>query len=151
METLLCHISTTPAQTGLPAAIHPERFTGKSESQLTHLAGLTQFGVNIVTLAPGAWSALRHWHEGEDEFVYVLAGHLTLIDDNGAHALTPGSFAGFPAGRANAHHIANHSDAPASFLVIGTRKQGVETIHYPDDFAKPRTIRRDVLGQRESG
>ncbi len=107
--------------------------------------------MNHVTLAPGAWSALRHWHEGEDEFVYVLTGHLTLIDDNGEHPLPAGSYAGFPAGHANAHHLVNRSDAPASVLVAGTRKPGLETIHYPDDFAQPRTIRRDAAGRREPG
>ena len=50
--------------------------------------GVTQFGANHVTLEPGSASALRHWREAEDEFVYVLSGELTLVDDNGEHALT---------------------------------------------------------------
>jgi uncharacterized cupin superfamily protein len=91
---------------------------------------------------------LRHWHEGEDEFVYVLSGALTLIDDNGAHALTAGSFAAFPAGAANAHHLVNRSDAPATFIAVGTRKPGVETIHYPDETFGPVMIVRDAKGDR---
>ena len=82
-------------------------------------------------------SSLRHWHEVEDEFVYVLSGVLTLVDDDGEHAMPPGTFAGFPAGCANAHHLLNRSDAPVCFLVIGSRRPGEETIHYPDDAIGP--------------
>ncbi|HYD44857.1 MAG TPA: cupin domain-containing protein [Phenylobacterium sp.] len=111
----------------------PEWFAGKREKQLGKVVGLTQFGVNHVTLEPGARSALRHWHEAEDEFVLVLAGELTLIDEAGAHALPTGAFAGFPAGEPNGHHLANLSDAPAVYLAIGSRRPGEETVHYPDD------------------
>jgi uncharacterized cupin superfamily protein len=86
---------------------------------------------------PGSISALRHWHEAEDEFVYVLSGELTLVDDNGEHALTEGSFAGFPAGCPNAHHLQNRSEWPASFIVVGSRKPGASTLHYPNDDLGP--------------
>ena len=92
-----------------------------------------QFGVNHVSLAPGAQTALRHWHEAEDEFVFVLSGAPTLIDENGEHALAAGSIVGFPAGVANAHHVLNRSGALAELLVVGSRRPGQETIHYPDD------------------
>ena len=113
--------------------LRPEWFAGKREKQLGKAVGLTQFGVNHVTLEPGARSALRHWHEAEDEFVLVLAGELTLIDEAGTHALPTGAFAGFPAGEPNGHHLANLSDAPAVYLAIGSRRPGEETVHYPDD------------------
>jgi uncharacterized cupin superfamily protein len=135
-------------QAGPPRTFRPEWFLGRREAKLGQLAGLSQFGVNYVTLEPGARSALRHWHEQEDEFVYLLSGELTLIDENGEHPMTAGTFVGFPAGAPNAHHLANLSSAPASYLAIGTRKVGVETIHYPDDFPKPRTVERDASGQR---
>ena len=137
MDTKLKHVSEVPATSGLPKttydAIKADRFAGKHEARLAKPFGLTQFGVNRVTLDPGTWSALRHWHEAEDEFVYVLSGNLTLIDNNGEHALKEGSFAAFPAGVANAHHLVNTSNEPATYLVVGSRKPGEETIHYPDD------------------
>ncbi|HEY3800292.1 MAG TPA: cupin domain-containing protein [Caulobacteraceae bacterium] len=124
----------TPAGSPVGArTIHPEWYVGQAAAQLGRPVGLTQFGVNHMTLAPGARSALRHWHEQEDEFVFVLEGQLTLIDDDGEHALIAGDYVGFPAGEANAHHLANFSDAPASYLAVGTRYVGVETVHYPDD------------------
>ncbi len=152
MNTELKHLDDIPQSTALPAVIvdpvRPELFVRKREAQLGKAVGLTQFGVNHVTLEPGAASSLRHWHEGEDEFVYILDDDLVLIDDNGEHDLSEGCFVGFPAGRPNAHHLVNRSNALARFIVVGTRKAGLETIHYPDDFAEPRVVTRDKHGNR---
>lgn len=142
MDTLLMHVSEVPITSGSPYAdtLRADWFVGKHEARLAKAVGLTQFGVNLVTLDPGALSSLRHWHEAEDEFVYVISGQLTLIDENGAHELIAGSFAGFPAGQANGHHLENRSQAPASFLVTGSRRSGEDVVHYPDDDLGP--IRR---------
>jgi len=151
MTTLIAHgPKITPrASHPPPTAIRPERFRGCTEMQLGKAVALTQFGVNQVTLAPGNWSSLRHWHESEDEFVYVLDGELTLVDETGTHVLRPGSCAGFPAGAANAHHLQNRSDKPATFLAVGTRKVGRETVHYPDDEQLgTATLTRDAQGNR---
>lgn len=141
MDTNLLHVSQVEVSTGLPDEvvdpIKPELFAGTHEGRLGKSVGMTQFGVNHVTLDPGSMTALRHWHEGEDEFVYVLAGRVTLIDENGAQPLKEGSFAGFPAGAANAHHLVNRSDAPARLLVVGSRRRGEDVIHYPDDELGP--------------
>jgi len=141
VETKLLHLDDIPISSGLPKSyvnpIKSELFVGKHEGRLGKLVGMTQFGVNHVTLDPGAISSLRHWHEAEDEFVYVLEGKLLLIDENGEHELVQGSFAGFPAGTANAHHLANASDAKASFLAVGSRRPDAEMIHYPDDGIGP--------------
>lgn len=112
--------------------IRPEWFAGKHEARLGQLVGMTQFGVNLLRLEPGAATALRHWHEQEDEFVYVLSGELTLVDDAGEQAVAAGTVIGFPAGIANAHHLHNRSSREASLLVIGSRRAD-EVIHYPDD------------------
>jgi uncharacterized cupin superfamily protein len=101
-----------------------------------------------MTLAPGAYASLRHWHEQEDEFVYVLFGEVTLIDDAGEHPLSAGDYAGFPANSGDAHTLANRSNDPAGFLAVGTRHRGRERIHYPDDFPEPNTVDRDQNGDR---
>src|SRR5215475_13790367 len=69
----------------------------------------SQFGVNLTRLKPGAASALRHWHEAEDEFVYVLEGEIVLIEDGGMTVLQSGDAAGFKAGVANGHQLVNKS------------------------------------------
>lgn len=104
---------------------------GREKSVLGDLVGLTQFGVNLTRLKPGAASALRHWHENEDEFVYVLEGELVLIEDEGETLLRPGDAAGFKAGVANGHHLVNKAQRDAVYLEIGTRAP-TERAHYPD-------------------
>lgn len=128
MDTKLVRLSDLPIGRG-----EGVRFVGREEVRLAKAVGLTQFGVNQVTLAPGARTASRHWHAAEDEFVLVLSGTPTLIDENGQHALEPGSIVGFPAGVPNAHHVVNQSGSPAIIIVVGSRRPGEETITYPDD------------------
>jgi uncharacterized cupin superfamily protein len=104
---------------------YPLQFAGPCQKRekraVGDFFGLTQFGANLTTLPPGAWSALRHWHENEDEFVYVIEGDITLIDDSGEHPMGPGDCAGFRAGVRNGHHLVNKSEKPASYIEIGTR------------------------------
>ena len=109
------------------------RVLGRHKSNLGDLVGVQQFGVNLTVLKPGAESALRHWHEGEDEFIYLLEGTLILIDNNGEHELTPGCFAGFAANCSNAHHLVNRSQTDARYLEVGSRKPGEDVVHYPDE------------------
>src|ERR1051325_8140779 len=88
-----------------------ERMAGRRKHPLGDLFGLTNFGVNLTRLAPGAASALRHAHTRQDEFVYVLEGRPTLYTDAGAVELEPGMCAGFKAGEGDAHHLVNRSEA----------------------------------------
>ena len=86
--------------------------------------GLTQFGVNLVTLPPGSWSSQRHWHAREDEFVYVLSGQVVLVTDEGETSLVAGECAAFPAGERNGHHFQNRSQEEAVLLAVGSRDEG---------------------------
>jgi uncharacterized cupin superfamily protein len=94
--------------------------------------GLSQFGVNLLTLPPGAWSSQRHWHSTEDEFVWILEGELVLITDAGEEILRTGDCAAFKSGEADGHHLVNRSDAPARALEVGTRDPDADRTVYPD-------------------
>ena len=98
---------------------------------LSDAGGLTQFGAFVEILAPGGQTSLRHWHEAEDEFLYVLSGHPTLIEDDGPRRLAPGDCACWPAGVANAHCLRNDTDTPATLFIAGTRL-AEDAAHYPD-------------------
>ena len=128
--------------------VYPQPFAriteGREKAALGNVAGLTQFGVNLTRLKPGAASALRHWHEQEDEFVYVLEGELTLIEDGGETVLNPGDCAGFKAGVPNGHHLVNKSQRDALYLEIGTRAAS-ERAQYPD---VDLVVERDDRGMR---
>jgi len=116
---------------GYPAPFSA-RVGGRAKKRLGDAGGLTQFGVNLTRLDPGAMSALRHWHEVEDEFVDVVSGELVLVEEGSETLLRAGDAAAFKAGVNNGHHLVNRSDAPATYLEIGTRAD-TERAHYPDD------------------
>ena len=94
---------------------------GRARKRLGRAAGLTQFGVNICTLKPGAASSQRHWHENEDEFVYVLEGEVVLCEDGGETVLKSGDAAAWKAGVPNGHCLINRSHRDAVFIEVGTR------------------------------
>ncbi len=108
-----------------------ERCRARGKRALGNQLGLTHFGVNLTRIEPGAWSALRHWHARQDEFVYLLEGELVLVSDAGEQTLRAGMAAGFPAGEPDGHHLINRSAAPALYLEVGDRSAGDE-VHYPD-------------------
>ena len=100
--------------------------------RLGDAAGLTQFGVNLLHLSPGTWSAQRHWHVGEDEFIYVVSGEVVLVTDAGDEVLKAGDCAGFKAGDKNGHCLQNRSNADATVMEVGTRVPGGDTAYYPE-------------------
>jgi uncharacterized cupin superfamily protein len=108
-----------------------EGFGTVDTAKFSDAGGITQFGGFVQTLQPGARSSNRHWHEKEDEFLYVLAGEVTITENDGEHLLRPGDAACWPAGVPNAHHVANRSDAPCTYLIVGTRLTQ-DVCHYPD-------------------
>lgn len=116
-------------------SIYPTPFqqvvAGRERKRLGDAAGLGQFGVNLTRLAPGSASALRHWHENEDEFVFVVEGEVVLVEDAGETILKAGDAAGFKAGIGNGHHLVNRSAGAAVYLEVGTRSPG-ERAHYSD-------------------
>jgi uncharacterized cupin superfamily protein len=118
-----------------PSTNYPDPFhrvvEGRARKRLGNAAGLDQFGVNLTTLKPGAASALRHWHEKEDEFVYILEGEVVLVENDGETVLKPGDAAGFKANDGIGHQLVNKSNRDVVYLEIGTRSK-YEKVDYPD-------------------
>lgn len=135
-EDLRCRAVDPAALPARSGSGYPEPFrkavAGRVKRALGDPCGLTQFGANLVELPPGCWSSQRHWHTHEDEFVYVLDGELTLVTDGGEQVLRAGMAAGFPAGKADGHHLINRSDRPATYLEVGTRRDDVDECDYSD-------------------
>ncbi|HEY6077972.1 MAG TPA: cupin domain-containing protein [Polyangiaceae bacterium] len=126
------HVDAVPSIIG---TLYPSPFDGpcraRERKKLGDAAGLTQFGVNVLTLPAGAWSSQRHWHTESDEFVYVIRGEVTLVTDDGREVLVAGDAAGFRAGDTNGHCLQNHTQEPALVLEIGSRVAS-DGAHYPD-------------------
>jgi uncharacterized cupin superfamily protein len=117
--------------TGYPPP-YDEPCLGRKRWKLGDAAGLSQFGVNLMRLPPGQWTSQRHWHTAEEEFVYVLAGEVVLVTDEGEQLMRAGDCAGFPAGVPNGHHLQNRSDAEAVLLEVGSRRPETDGCDYPD-------------------
>jgi uncharacterized cupin superfamily protein len=119
----------------LVGTLYPPPFdepcVSRERKRLGDAAGLTQFGVNLLRLPAGAWSSQRHWQTKSDEFVYVVAGEVTLVTDDGEEVLRPGDAAGFKAGDPDGHCLQNRSGADALVLEIGTRIEG-DGAYYAD-------------------
>jgi uncharacterized cupin superfamily protein len=118
------------SRTFYPAQFQAE-CKGRHKQALGDAIGLTQFGVNITRVEPGQTSALRHWHEQEDEFIYMLEGELVLAENDGEVGLKAGDAAGFKAGSGVAHRLINRSNRDAVYFEVGTRAK-TERVHYPD-------------------
>jgi uncharacterized cupin superfamily protein len=133
----------TDTHTGYPEPFR-QAVSGRERKRLGNAVGLDQFGVNLARLKPGAASSQRHWHQHEDELVYVLEGQIVLLENDGETVLQPGDAAGWKAGVANGHQLINRTSRDAVYLEIGTRASR-ESVDYPDIDMRAE---RDGKGQR---
>ena len=116
-------------RTGYPPPFNSD-VAGRWYRRLAPPSGITDFGASMVRLEPGAWSSQRHWHEGEDELMVMIAGEAVLVEEDARTVLYPGDVAAWPKDVPNGHHLINESDAECQFLVVG-RHSG-QDCHYPD-------------------
>ncbi len=141
------------ALTPIVGTLYPAPFNApcrtRTRTRLGDAAGLTQYGVNLLRLPPGAWSSQRHWHTGGDEFIYVLAGEVVLVTDGGDEILRAGDAAGFKAGDNNGHCLQNRSERDVEVIEIGTRIAG-DTAFYSDiDMVAPAGGKPAVYTHRD--
>lgn len=101
-----------------PAPYH-EQVRGRWYRRLAPRAGLGDFAATHVVLKPGGWSSHRHWHDGADEMLVMIAGEAVLVEDDGRWPMRAGDIATWPKGSRNGHHLINESDADCIFVAIG--------------------------------
>jgi uncharacterized cupin superfamily protein len=116
-------------RTGYPAP-HSDPMDKRWYRRIAPAAGIADFGVSHVVLEPGGLSSQRHWHEGEDEIVVMLAGEAVLIEDEGETVMRPGDIAAFPKAVPNGHHLVNRGSQPCVFVAVG--RPSTRDCHYPD-------------------
>jgi uncharacterized cupin superfamily protein len=137
------------AASGYPEPFR-SRVAGRHRKRLGDAAGLKNFGVNLVTLDPRSESSMRHWHEKQDEFIFVLEGEVTLVTNAGRQRLGPGMAAGFPAGSADAHQLVNETNKPVVYLEIGDRTPD-DSASYPDVDLAVRMVDGKWVYSRKDG
>ncbi len=132
---------------------YPSPYNEICEKRTKHILGdvfgLTQYGVNLAIIQPGAWSSQRHCHEKEDEFIYVLEGTLTLSDNDGDHLLTAGMCAGFKAGNGNGHCLKNLTDKVATYLEVGSRVPNEKVIYNDIDMKTENSSGKYVYTKKD--
>ena len=131
IAVLAAEVPPRTRQSNYPAPF-ASRMSGRDKRALGDVFGLTSFGVNLTRLTPGGISALRHAHSRQDELIYILEGHPTLVTDQGETPLGPGMCAGFRAGTGDAHHLENRTGGDVLYLEVGDRGAG-DAVSYPDD------------------
>ncbi len=120
--------------------------------RLSDAGGLTQFGANLMTLSPGAWSSQRHHHSQEDEMVYIVVGNPTLYESAVGVVLSPGDVTTHPMGDGIGHHMKNETDREVVYLVIGGRNPETDHVVYPDiDLDLPANGTANRRYQRKDG
>jgi uncharacterized cupin superfamily protein len=138
-------ISEVPVYSG---SIYPAEFqesvAGRERQRIGDAGGLTQFGVNVTRLPPGVASSLRHWHEVEDEMIFMLLGEVVLVEDGGETPLRAGDAAAWKANSGNGHQLINRAERDALFLEIGTRSEKERTVYVDVDLVQER----DANGRR---
>lgn len=136
------------------ASNYPEpfasRMAGRRKHALGDFFGLSNFGVNLTNLAPGAVSSLRHAHSKQDEFIFILQGNPTLHTDEGMAELAPGMCAGFKARTGNGHRLINRTEEDVVYLEIGDRTPGDEAF-YPDDDLKAQLLEGRWMFSKKDG
>jgi uncharacterized cupin superfamily protein len=110
-------------------------FEGRAKRRVGDAVGMKNFGFNITTLEPGAWSSHRHWHTRQDEMIYLLEGELTLVTDSGRSVIKPGTAVGFPANSGESHNLINSGTTTAVYIEVGDRLPGDEVTYADVDLA----------------
>lgn len=128
---------------------YDEPCLSRERKRLGDAADLTQFGVNLLRLPPGAWSSQRHWETESDEFVYVLSGEVILVTDDGDEILRAGDAAGFKAGDPNGHCLQNRSQFDATVLEVGTRIDSDGTVYSDIDMMAPAYQKPAIYTRRD--
>lgn len=137
-------IAATQAPARVKPSIYPEPYAsqmaGRIKRPLGELFGLTNFGVNLTVLPARSVSALRHAHSRQDEFIYIVSGHPTLVTADGQTPMQPGMCAGFKAGTGDAHQLINETVAEVVYLEVGDRTAGDAVVYPDDDLAAQLTV-----------
>lgn len=99
--------------------------------RLAPLIGAEMIGGTVYEIEPGNANCPYHYEWGNEEWLIVLDGTVTVRHPGGEEEVAAGGVVCFPDGPAGAHKLANRSGAPARFLVISTRNQPAAAV-YPD-------------------
>lgn len=126
------HLLRAAAIAALPERRHRHQFNDRALRMTRTLgepAGLERIGVHLVRLAPGQDSTQHHYHDADEEFLYVVSGRGIARIGGDEFEVGPGDFMGFPA-PSPAHSLHNPFAEDLVYLMGGERN-AVDAVHYP--------------------
>ena len=110
---------------------HPVNATAvRLTRSLSAAVGLQRLGLHLVTLEPGRDSTTHHYHDADEEFIYIVAGTGTARIGDQSFSVGAGDFMGFTA-PSEPHSLHNSSAADLIYL-MGGESAPVDVVHYPD-------------------
>ncbi len=110
-----------------------ERATTFRRKRLSAATDAKDIGCSLYELPPGNRSWPYHYHEANEEAIYVLSGTGTIRLQDSTHALSAGDYVSLPAGETGGHRVINDSDDDITlrYLAISTM-QDPDVVIYPD-------------------
>ena len=93
--------------------------------------GAERLGYRTTRIGPGGVFCPTHWHTAEEELFIVWEGTPAIETPHGSMPLRPGDFVAFPTREFGAHKLVNHSDAPATVILI-SNVSPYDVCFYPD-------------------
>lgn len=92
--------------------------------------GLQRIGLHLVRLQTGRDSTELHYHDVDEEFLYILSGRGVASVGEELFDVQAGDFMGFPA-PSPAHSLHNPHEEDLVYLMGGERNV-VDIVHYPN-------------------
>ena len=110
--------------------VHPFNENGVRHSRaISDATGMTRIGIHLVRLEPGRDSTTFHYHDQDEEFLYIISGRGIAEIGDETFEVGPGDFMGFTA-PSPAHMLRNPFDEDLLYLMGGERNVA-DIVHYP--------------------
>ena len=132
-------------------AADPEGFRA-GMNRFGQAIGASMMGASVYVLPPGQSNCPYHYEYGNEEWLLVLDGVLTIRHPGGEDELEQGDVVCFPVGPDGGHRLLNHSEADVRVLMFSTRFEPSVAV-YPDSDkigVWPGDDRDHLLVRRES-
>ena len=133
------HLLTRTEIEAMPEKIVQHQFNDNAirhTKTLSQPAGMARIGIHMIRLEPGHDSTTHHYHDADEEFIFIVSGRGTARIDNEVYEVGAGDFMGFPA-PSPAHSLHNAGEEDLVYLV-GGESWATDVVHYPD-------IRRSMI------
>jgi uncharacterized cupin superfamily protein len=126
-----CHLPAAAIR-ALTERRHQHQFNDNAVRLTRNLGAavaLERIGVHLVRLEQGRESTQFHYHDSDEEFLYVLAGRGIAEIGSSSFEIGPGDFMAFPA--PSPPHCLRNPHAEDLVYLMGGERNAADVVHYP--------------------